>query len=222
MFKNRQEAGRLLAERLQKYRNTNSVVYALPRGGVVVAYEIVRSLPAPLDLVITRKIGHPHNPEYAICAVSESGELACDEYERQIVGIQWIKEEAARQMAEAQRRRQAYLGRESLSPEGKIAIIVDDGVATGLSIGLAIKEIRTYNPAKIVVAVPIIPDDTAEKLAPFVDELIALEIGTPFLGSIGQYYREFPQVADEEVIDLLTRPYKKSHTKNNIHAGRDM
>jgi len=212
MFKNRQEAGRLLAEKLKKYRNANSVVYALPRGGVVVAYEIAQSLPAPLDLVITRKIGHPHNPEYAICAVSESGELQCDEYEQKVVGMQWIKEEAARQMAEAKRRRQTYLGRESLSPEGKIAIIVDDGVATGLSIGLAIKEIQQQRPRKIVVAVPVIPEDIAEELESFVDELIALEIGKPFLGSIGQYYREFPQVEDEEVIDLLTRPYEKSYT----------
>lgn len=203
MWNDRQQAGELLAEKLAKYRNKNAVVYALPRGGVVVAYEIAKRLPAPLDLVITRKIGHPHNPEYAICAVSESGELLCNEYEQKAVGMKWIREEMARQISEAKRRRQTYLGRESLSAEGKIAIIVDDGVATGLTMNLAVREIRKQKPAKLVVAVPVIPEDTAKELEFFVDELIALEIGKPFLGSIGQYYRNFAQVEDEEVIRLL-------------------
>jgi predicted phosphoribosyltransferase len=220
MFKHRQEAGRLLAQRLKKYRNTHCIVYALPRGGVIIGHEIAKSLSAPLDLVITRKIAHPLDPEYAIGAVSESGELQCDEYEQKAVGMQWINEEAMRQMAEAKRRRQTYLGRKSFSPKGKIAIIVDDGVATGFSIGLAIREIQKQKPAKIVVAVPVIPDDTAKKLAPLVDELIALEIGKPFLGSIGQYYHEFPQIEDEEVIVLLwqSRGKARAKTTRNRHA----
>jgi predicted phosphoribosyltransferase len=203
MFADRKEAGRELAQRLFAYKGKDVVVYALPRGGVPVAYEISQALSAPLDLVITRKIGHPHNPEYAICAVSESGEMECDEFERKRIGAAWLREEAARQVAEAKRRRDAYLGRESISPKGKIAIIVDDGVATGLSISLAIREIKKQNPARVVVAVPVIPVDTAETLKIAADELVALEVGKPFLGSIGAYYREFPQVEDEEVIRLL-------------------
>lgn len=203
MFKDRTEAGKRLAEKLVQYAGAGVVVYALPRGGVVVAHEIATLLSAPLDLVITRKIGHPHNPEYAICAVSESGEMVCDEGERKRVGMAWIREEASRQVAEAKRRRDVYLGRESLSAEGKIAIIVDDGIATGLSIGLAVKEIKKQKPAKMVIAVPVAPADVVAELEFAVDELITLEIGRPFLGSIGQYYREFPQVEDEEVIDLL-------------------
>lgn len=211
LFFNRHQAGKLLAEKLKQYHNNKEdvVVYALPRGGVVIAYEIAQALSAPLDLVITRKIGHPENPEYAICAVSESGELLCNEAERKLVGMEWIKHEAQRQIAEAKRRRQKYLGRESLSAEDKIAIIVDDGVATGLTIKLAIKEIQKQNPAKIIVAVPVIPEDTAKELRSLVDELIALEIGKPFLGSIGQYYHDFTQVEDEEVVKLLNNTFTR-------------
>jgi predicted phosphoribosyltransferase len=211
LFKDRQQAGKLLAEKLAQYANKKEdvVVYALPRGGVVVAHEIAKALSAPLDLVITRKIGHPENPEYAICAVSESGELLCNEDERKRVGMEWIRSEAQRQIAEAKRRRQKYLGRESVSAKGKIAILVDDGVATGLTMKLAIREIQKHNPAKIVVAVPVIPEDTAEELQSSVDELVALEIGRPFLGSIGQYYRDFEQVEDEEVLKLLDNAFTR-------------
>src|SRR3989344_2654675 len=116
MFKDRNEAGKLLAGKLNKYIGKDVVVYALPRGGVVIGNEIVKILHAPLDLVITRKIGHPTNPEYAICAVSESGEIECDEEERKRVGMTWIREEGERQIGEAKRRREKYLGRASLSP----------------------------------------------------------------------------------------------------------
>lgn len=200
----------MLAEKLVKYKNANAVVYALPRGGVVVAYEIARALSAPLDLVITRKIGHPQNPEYAVCAVSESGELECDERAVSMVGMEWIRQEAARQVAEARRRRKKYLGRESLSPEGKTAVIVDDGIATGLSIGLAVKEIRKQRPAKIIVAVPVASADAVKRLEKEGVEVLCLEDPQHFLGAVGAHYASFPQVEDDEVVELLDKSYEKT------------
>lgn len=203
-FKNRIEAGRKLAKLLKKYKRNDAVVYALPRGGVVLGSEISKELGAPLDLIITRKIGHPFQSEYAICAVAEDGDMICNEDERARVDKKWLENETAKERQEAGRRREAYLkGRELISVQGKTAIIVDDGVATGLTMRLAIQEAKHNNPARIIVAVPVIPADTAKKIKKEVDEFIALEAPVLFFGSIGEYYDEFPQVEDEEVIKFL-------------------
>jgi predicted phosphoribosyltransferase len=203
-FEDRIEAGRLLAERLQKYRNQPTVVYALPRGGVVMGAEIAQRLGAPLDLVIPRKVGHPSNPEYAVCAITEDGQLFCNQAEADRLGEAWLKQAAAKEQAEARRRRQLYLdGRPPVPVEGKTAIIVDDGVATGLTMLAAIQEVKARRPARIVVAVPVIPADIAAQLAEEVDEIVALDIPEYYRGSVGSYYREFNQVEDEEVIELM-------------------
>lgn len=194
----------MLAKKLEHLKGEDVIVYALPRGGVVVAAPIARALGAPLDIVITRKIGHPHNPEYAICAVSESGELVCDEDEKERVDAAWLKGEVTRQMEEARRRRAAEVGRASLSPAGKTAIVVDDGVATGLSMRLAVREIQKGGPKRLVVAVPVAPADVAEALSRDA-ELVMLDKGRPYLGSVGAYYDSFPQVEDDEVVRLLAR-----------------
>lgn len=204
MFKDRADAGRQLAERLAHYRNTGAVVLALPRGGVVVGYEIAHALDVPLDIVVTRKIGHPNNPEYAICAVDESGILLCNEVERASVDATWLKHETKRQQDEAQRRSSVY--RKGKAPAiigGKTAIITDDGIATGLTMRLAIAAVQAQHPARIVVAVPVAPSDVVGIIQREADELIVLEPPEEFLGAVGAHYERFDQTRDEEVIRLL-------------------
>lgn len=202
-FKNRAEAGTQLAEALSRYKGKEVVIYALPRGGVPLAAEVATRLNVPLDLVITRKIGHPYNPEYAICAAAEGGELVCNEAERAQVDQGWFTREVKSEVAEAKRRRQVYLGRESLSPKGTIAILVDDGIATGLSMLAAVGSVQKQGAKQVVVAVPVVPADTAKLLEHTGAKVIALEIPRNFLGSVGAYYEDFKQVSDQEVIDLL-------------------
>lgn len=203
-FRDRVEAGRKLAALLVKYKNQGAVVYALPRGGVPVAKEIARELDCPLDLVIIRKIGHPGNPEYALGAVTEDGQLVVDEKDLGMVDPEWFEAEKTRQMQEAKRRRELYLkGKEPLSPAGKIAILVDDGIATGSTMLVAVKKIKQENPRKVVVAVAVSPKETAHRFAGEVDDFVAVTIPEIFWGAIGYYYDDFSQVSDEEVITML-------------------
>ena len=204
LIRNRQEAGEKLAVLLEKYASPQAIIYALPRGGVIVAKEIAEKIKAPLDLAIVRKIGHPFNPEYAIGAISETGGTLYNEAEKATIDNHWLREEEIKEQAEAQRRRQKYLGgRTMISPKNKIAILVDDGIATGLSMFLAIKEIKKNQPQKIIVAIPVIPDDTLLKLRREVDDVIYLEAPKLFLGAVGNYYDDFQQTEDEEVIEVL-------------------
>lgn len=209
IFKNRQEAGVLLAEKLMKYRGTDSTVYALPRGGVVVGAEIAKLLAIPLDAAVVKKIGHPYNPEYAICAVSENGDLVCNEEETKFVSEDWLNNAIVRGKEEAILRRQSYLKiKKALSAKGKIAIVVDDGIATGLTMKAAIKWIKSCKPKKIVVAVPVIPKETASELEKEIDELVSLDISEYFLGAVGSYYLNFSQVSDDEVERMLSEKYE--------------
>lgn len=209
-FKNREDAGSQLAEALKKYQTEDVIVYALPRGGVVLGVEIANALKAPLDLIITKKIGHPFNPEYAICAVGEEGEPICNTFETSHVDPAWLDNETERVRTEIKRRKERYQGEiQPHSVTGKTAIIVDDGIATGLTMMAAIEEIRHSNPKKIVVAIPVTPDDTAQVLQGMADELVSLDIDENFLGAIGAYYGEFYPVDDREVITLLQSVEKK-------------
>jgi len=202
-FKDRTDAGRRLAEALAGYRGKDVVVYALPRGGVVLGKEIAQSLGAPLDLVITRKIGYPGNEECAVCAVAEDGHMICNGPHSSLLDQEWLLARAKEEMQEAKRRRLVYLrGKEQLSPEGKTAVIVDDGVATGLTVLLAIKELRHSNPRKIVVAVPVSSREAADRIGEDADELIALETPYHFM-AVGEHYEQFPQLTDEEVIRIM-------------------
>ncbi len=202
-FKDREDAGRRLAEALAHYKGADAIVYALPRGGVVLGYEIAKSLSVPLDLVITRKIGYPGNEECAVCAVAEDGDMICDSSGVSIVDQEWLKTQAEKERMEAVRRRQVYLkGKEPLAAEDKTAIIVDDGVATGLTIILAIRNLKHKRPKKIIVAVPVASEQAAEMIRQEADELVALDIPA-FFASVGAYYDRFPQLTDEEVISLM-------------------
>ncbi|OGH20756.1 MAG: hypothetical protein A3D74_05525 [Candidatus Levybacteria bacterium RIFCSPHIGHO2_02_FULL_37_13] len=209
-FKDRADAGRLLAIALEKFKDGNCVVYALPRGGVVTAYEIAKYLRCPLDLIITRKIGHPSQPEYAIAATAENGHIVGSEKEMSAIDEEWLKAAIEKERKEAGRRREKYLqGRKEVPAKGKIAILVDDGIATGLTMRVAIKELKHRQPKKIIVATPVVPKDTAKVLRKEVDELIALEEPREFY-AIGEWYENFPQVTDDEVTQLMEKVYEKN------------
>jgi len=203
-FRDRVEAGRRLAELLKKYKDQQPVVYALPRGGVPVAKEVSRVLQCPLDLIIIRKIGHPGAPEYALGAVAEDGLLVVDEQDLANVDRGWFEAEKERQLLEAKRRRALYLkGKKPVPADGKTAIIVDDGIATGSTMLVAVRKIRQDQPSKVVVAVPVSPPETARSFAEKVDDFVAVSVPEVFYGAIGYYYEDFTQVSDEEVINLL-------------------
>jgi predicted phosphoribosyltransferase len=210
-FRDRTDAGKQLSAALSDYRGEAGVVLALPRGGVVLGIEVAEGLGMPLDLVIPRKIGHPQQPEYAIAAVAESGELAANEAEVRRVDPDWFRNAVDREQAEAKRRRQLYLGgRAPLPLAGKLAILVDDGIATGLTMFAAIRDVKQRSPARTVVAVPVAPADTVAQLRREVDAVVTLDDGEYFLGAVGAYYDDFPQVSDSEVVALMQRAAGKA------------
>lgn len=204
-FEDRSQAGKMLAGALDGLRGQDAVVYALPRGGVVLGYEVARHLDAPLDLIITRKIGYPGSRECAVCAVSEDGEMICDRLGATRLDPAWLKARAEEEMEEANRRRRIYLeGRLPLNAGGKVAIVVDDGVATGLTILLAIMVLKDQHPKKIVVAVPVSSPEAAERIRAEADELVALDVPDNF-SSVSEHYEEFAQLEDEDVIRLIRK-----------------
>ena len=203
-FEDRKDAGIRLAEILLKYKDEDVIVFALPRGGVVLGAEIAAKLHVPLDLVITKKIGHPGNPEYAICAVGETSPPVCNQRELEHVDQKWFAAEVQRVRTEIRRRKELYQSssKDKMLDE-KTAILVDDGIATGFTMMAAIYEIKARNPKKIVVAVPVTPLDTAQEIQAMGVELAALSVEENYLGAVGAYYRHFYQVEDEEVMTLL-------------------
>ena len=204
MIQNRYEAGLLLAKKLEKYKATNTVVIALPRGGVVIGRVIADKLLLPLDIVVTRKIGHPLNPEYAIGAVDDSGTVIFNEVEIVSVDKSWLEKEIQKQQNEAKRRVKIYRKGKKLKLQGKDIIIVDDGIATGFTMQLAVKAMKKENPNKIIVAVPVAPLESIGKIKKEgVDEIVLLKSPEEFLGAIGAHYQEFEQVEDNKVIKLL-------------------
>ena len=203
IFKHRVDAGRQLAAALSQYKGHDAVVYALPRGGVVVGTEVARALEVPLDLIVVRKVGHPFSPEYAIAAVAEDGHMVTNSAEVESIDKRWFSESVHAEQQEARRRRKLYTGgRTPISASGKTAIIVDDGLATGLTMFAAIQEVRHSEPAKVVVAIPVAPPQTIERLRTVVDDVVALYVTADF-GAIGAFYAHFDQVTDAEVVDLM-------------------
>ncbi|MCP8309762.1 MAG: phosphoribosyltransferase [archaeon] len=207
MFRDRKEAGKFLAEALSEYKDKNPIVLAIPRGGVIVAYEVAKALNAHLDLIIPRKVGAPNQPELAIGAVTEDGTTILNQDILQYLRVpdEYIKEEVKNQVEEIKRRMKKYLeDKLRLSIEGKVTILVDDGVATGATIKAAIASIRKRKPALTVLAIPVGPPDTIEELRREADEVICLMTPEPFF-AIGQFYKSFEQTSDEEVIEILNK-----------------
>lgn len=206
MFKNRQEAGKKLAQALTKYRKAReTIVLALPRGGVVVGYEVARALELPLDIVVPRKIGAPVNPEYAIGAITETGEAIFNEQEVKHVDPAWLKRIMEEEQKEAQRRLAVYHGgAQGPALQGKTVILVDDGIATGYTMRAAVASVKARHPKRIVVAAPNGAPDSIAQSKKEVDEVVALEIPDIYF-AVGAQYEEFAQTSDEEVIDLLVK-----------------
>ncbi|MBI2552594.1 phosphoribosyl transferase [Candidatus Uhrbacteria bacterium] len=203
MFKDRKEAGEKLAQALVKYKNApETIVLALPRGGVVVGFEVARALRLPLDIVVPRKIGAPGNPEYAIGAITETGDAMMNDEEVRQVDKEWLKQEMEKEKKEAERRLTAYRAGSPPRIEGKTVIIVDDGMATGYTMRAAVASVRARKAAKIIVAIPHGAGDSIEQIRREVDEVAALEIPAVYF-AVGAHYEEFPQISDAEVISLL-------------------
>ena len=189
--------------------NQHPVILALPRGGVPVAAEVATALHAPLDLILVRKIGVPIQPELAMGAVVDGGApiIVRNEDVIRLAGIDETEFKAIcdSKLAEIERRCQRYLGgRERINIDGKTAIVIDDGIATGATTRAALRATRMRNPKKLVLAVPVAPTDSLAALRSDADEVICLE-DHEFFGAIGFYYRNFNQIADDEVIEMLKR-----------------
>jgi putative phosphoribosyl transferase len=199
-FSDRTEAALLLADKLTDYKHQNAIVLAIPRGGVPIGAIIAKALNIPLDLIMIKKIGHPGNPEYAIGAVSMDGRILNPDV---TVSTSYIEAETEKIRKSLRERYLRFTGHEEVHDiGGKIAIIVDDGVATGNTILAAIALASKCKPAKIVVATPVCSFTAAEKIRNTADELVAVLIPED-LYAIGQYYSDFSQVEDEEVIDMV-------------------
>ncbi len=161
-------------------------------------------LQAPLDLILVRKIGHPSSPEFAIAAVAEDGHVFKDEQSMTGVDQRWFLQQIEQEQLEVQRRRKIYLGdRRTIDVTGAVAVVVDDGIATGLTMKAALQELRHRDPALIVAAAPVAPADTIWALKQLADEVVVLQSDADFLGAIGAYYDDFPQVDDEGVLQIM-------------------
>ncbi|MFA6532090.1 MAG: phosphoribosyltransferase family protein [Patescibacteria group bacterium] len=204
-FRDRMDAGQQLAEALEEYRLDDVVVYALPKGGVVLGYYVAKHLKAPLDIIITRKISHPQNPDLAVCAIAEDGHGLCDQDEIAYLNQEWLRDRMEVEQLEAQRQRQTYLKKYKQVPEisGKIAILVDDGNAGDTALLLAIEELRHKNPRQIVAALPVIPEELVTSIWDEVDDLVVLNVPFEFSGVARSYYEEFFPVSDDDVVSLL-------------------
>jgi putative phosphoribosyl transferase len=202
VFKDRYDAAMKMLPLLSKYRHEEGVVLAVPRGGVPIGYYIAKEYNFPLELLLTKKIGLPGNPELAIGAVSMENEVIDDRFE---ISREYIAGEITRIRKSLQERYKKFMGdRQPADLKGKTVIIADDGIATGNTMIASIKMIRAMNPGKIVVAVPVAPYPTAEKIRDLVDDFICAYIPEDFFG-VGQFYDDFSQVTDGEVIQFLKR-----------------
>jgi putative phosphoribosyl transferase len=205
LFLNRTQAGRDLGIALERYRGPASLVLGLPRGGVVVAAEVARTLGSPLNVIITRKIGAPGNPEYAIGAVAEGGVVVLNQREITTYGIgqSYVDEEIRRQEQAIRQRVQLFRGGAPLPPlRDRPVIVVDDGVATGYTMLAALRAVRQAGAHPVVMATPVIPPSTLAQLEFECDDAVALATPEPFY-AVGLFYQDFQQVSDQEVVRLL-------------------
>lgn len=216
MFKDRFEAGKLLAEKLQHYKNQNAVVVAIPRGGMETGYVVARELNLPLEVVLSKKLGHPRQKEYAIGAVSLESRIVTD-----VSGVtrEYIETETDRiRELLRERYRFYYRDRRPLNLQDRIIIVVDDGIATGNTLLSTIELLRKSRPRRIVIAVPVSSRRALQKLGAVADEIVCLLAPEDFF-AVGEFYGEFRQVSDEEVVEWLERarrPAEEATSNNNL------
>ncbi len=209
MFADRKDAGRQLATKLQHFQKSDVSVLGIPRGGVIVAAEVAAALDAPLDVIVPRKIGAPFNPELAVGAVAPDGTNFYDEALIDSTGIdrRVLERQASEELREIERRLRVYRGAHtgSNTPEyrGRTVILVDDGIATGYTVQAALRSLRRQKPDRLVLATPVAPASSLARLRPDADEIICLLIPEDFY-AVGQFYQDFSQTTDEEVIGALS------------------
>lgn len=208
-FTDRVDAGRQLAARLLGLREADPVVLALPRGGVPIGFEIAQALGAPLDLILVRKIGAPFEEELAVGAIADGDhpDLVTDAGLLASLNVSpgYLEKAKSDALQELERRRHVYLGnRRPIDIAGRTVIVVDDGIATGSTMLAALRSVRHRKPARIVLAIPVAPQHTLKRLRGEADKIVCLDQPVGFFG-ISQFYRQFPQLRDEEVIALLDR-----------------
>jgi len=208
----RAEAGRLLADALSEYRGRNTVVLGIPRGGVVVAREVARALTAELDIVLAHKLRTPGHAELAMGSVAEDGRLFLNREVVREMGIDdfYIQQEKVAQLSEMNRRTEIIRRvRTKVTVKGKIAIVTDDGVATGATTQAALWAVKMEQPQKLIAAIPVGPEDTIRRLAKDVDEMVCLR-APPSFAAVGQFYQQFYPVEDEEMLQILKEATKKA------------
>ena len=203
-YKDRNEAAGLLAEKLENFKGKNPLLLAIPRGAVPMAKLIADALGGEVDVVLVRKLGAPGNPEFAIGSVAESGWTYIADYAESVGGDRaYIEAEKERQLATMRQRRAQYTPvRPPIDPAGRLVIIVDDGLATGATMISALHAVRAQNPKLLVCAVPVSPPDTIDRVIRLADQVICLQTPVNF-AAVGQFYLDFPQVSDEEVMQIL-------------------
>ncbi len=214
-FKDRREAGRLLAQQLSGYRGQKAVVLGIPRGGIIVAQELARALEAETDIVLAHKLRTPGHAELAMGSVAEDGKLFLNEEVVGELGVgeAYIQQERAQQMAEIRRRTELFRhSRPKVSLTGRKVIVTDDGVATGATTQAALWAVRLEKPEKLIAALPVGPEDTIMRLAEDVDEMICLRT-PPLFVAVGQFYVRFEPVEDEEVLEILKEEQRRGGGK---------
>jgi len=200
VLEDRKEAGMLLSEKLEKYQGSDSVILAVPRGGVPVGYELAKNLHLPLDIILSKKIGHPLNKEFAVGAISQDS-IIIDELLD--IPTDYIEGEIKQLRESLKDKYNLYKGnRKPIDVKGKTVIIVDDGIATGNTLLASIEMLRKSKPKKIVVAVPVVPYDTVRVFQKKADEFVYLIASKNFRG-VGGFYEDFDQVNDDQVIHIL-------------------
>ena len=214
-FQNRAEAAALLAEKLAAYQGKNPLVLAIPRGAVPMGKIIAEQLGGELDVVLVRKLRAPYNPEFALGSIDETGWAYVADYAASAGGSEaYLAGEKQYQLETMRRRRAQYTPvHPPIDPKGRSVIVVDDGLATGATMISALHALRAKQPAKLICAVPVAPPDTLDKIASYADEVVCLE-APHYFQAVGQFYRDFPQVEDEEVIEILAR--SAPHPESNL------
>jgi putative phosphoribosyl transferase len=203
-FENRIAAGKALAAELKKREYVDVLVLGIPRGGVVVGKVVKDELGGELGIIVTKKIGFPGNPEYGIGAVAEDGTIVLSEAGKKNKSVteEYLQKESEKQRAEIKRRQGSYGYHLPEDLSSQTVIVVDDGIATGMTVIAALRFLRNKNPKRLILAVPVAPADIIEKLKDEADEVICLTVPR-FFYAVGQFYRDFSQVEDDEVVDNL-------------------